>query len=296
MSKKSVLSIILISVIALFSLWPASAQDTQTLTVFAASSLTDAFNEMATAFKATNPNVDIAFNFGGSSTLAAQLAEGAPADVFASANNKQMQVTIEAGRIVDPAVTFARNRLVVVIPADNPAHIKTLHDLATPGVQLILAAPGVPVRDYTDTMLEKLAADADYGDDYRQAVLANLVSEEDNVRQVVAKIALGEADAGVVYLSDVTPDIANTVITLDIPDEVNTIASYPIAITKDSALPELAQAFVDFVLSEDGQAILTHWNFISKCPEIQMEVTPEATLEAEMTKTPYDASAEAGCP
>ncbi len=115
------------------------------------------------------------------------------------------------------------------------------------------------------------------------------------IGQEVAKIALGEADAGVVYLSDVTPDTADAVITIDIPDAVNTLASYPIAITNDSALAELAQAFVDFVLSDDGQAVLTHWNFIGKCPDIQMEATPEATLEAEMTEAPYDSSAEAGC-
>ena len=144
----------------------------------------------------------------------------------------------------------------------------------------MLAAPDVPVRTYTDAMLEKLAADEAYGETFREAVLANVVSEEDNVRQVAAKVALGEADAGIVYSSDVTPDIAEDVITFPIPDEVNTLASYPIAITDDTPNPELAQAFVDYVLSEDGQATLVKWGFVSV---IEPEATPEPEMTAEAT-------------
>ncbi|MBZ0300711.1 MAG: molybdate ABC transporter substrate-binding protein, partial [Anaerolineae bacterium] len=227
-----------------------SAQSSQTLVVFAASSLTDAFEEIGTAFQAAQPGVKVLFSFGGSSALATQLAEGAPADVFASANTRQMQVAQEAGRISGSPLTFAKNRLVLIVPADNPANIQSLRDLANPGVRLVVAAPAVPVRDYTDVMLDRLAADPNYGEEYRQAVVANIVSEEDNVRQVAAKVALGEADAGTVYISDVTPDIADQVIAIPIPDDLNTIATYPIAVTDDSALPELAQTFVDFVRSE----------------------------------------------
>ncbi|RPJ35503.1 MAG: molybdate ABC transporter substrate-binding protein, partial [Planctomycetaceae bacterium] len=169
---------------------PALARADETITVFAASSLTDAFEEIGAAFEAENPGVDVVFNFGSSSSLATQLAEGAPADVFASANPKQMQVAQDAGRITGSPRIFARNRLAVIVPADNPAGIESVTDLAKPGLLLVLAAPGIPVRDYTDTMLDQL------GEDMKSAVLANLVSEEDNVRQVVAKVALGEADAG----------------------------------------------------------------------------------------------------
>ncbi|MFW5748758.1 MAG: molybdate ABC transporter substrate-binding protein [Chloroflexota bacterium] len=233
------------------------------LIVFAAASLTDAYETIADAFEAENPGVNVLFNFGGSSMLAAQLLQGAPTDVFASANPRQMQVAQEGGRIATEPRTFARNRLVLVVPADNPANIESLRDLANPGVNLILAVPEVPVRVYTDTMLERMAADPAYGEAYRAAVLDNLVSEEPNVRQVSAKVALGEADAGVVYLSDVTPDIADDVIVLPVPDAFNTNATYPIAVVSDSRQPELAQAFIDFVLSDAGQDMLVAWGFVS---------------------------------
>src|SRR5687768_15727441 len=168
------------------------AQSRQTLVVFAAASLTDAFEDIATQFEAQH-NVEILFNFGSSSDLAAQLAESAPADVFASANHTQMNNAINAGRIAGSPQTFAQNRLVLIVPFDNPAAISNLADLANDGVKVVLAAEGVPVRDYTNTMLDRLAADAAYGEDYRTAVSTNIVSEEQNVRQVAAKIALGEA-------------------------------------------------------------------------------------------------------
>jgi molybdate transport system substrate-binding protein len=257
------------------------AQSDQTLTVFAAASLTDAFEEVATAFEAANPGVDVLFNFAGSSDLAAQLAEGAPADVFASANNRQMTAARDAGRVTVKPVTFVKNRLVLIVPVENPANIAGLRDLANEGVLLVLAAPDVPVRDYTNTMLDRMAADPGYGESYREAVMANVVSEEQNVRQVAAKVALGEADAGIVYLSDVTPDISDQVIALPIPDSLNTIATYPIAITNDTANPELAQAFVDYVTSEEGQATMETWNFVpARIPELPNSVTlgEEGTL------------------
>jgi len=239
------------------------AQGNQQLVIFAAASLTDAFEAMATAFEAEHPNVEILYNFSGSSTLSTQLSQGAPADLFASANPNQMQSAVDEGRIAGTPQTFAQNRLVLIVPADNPANITSLDDLATDGISLILAAPDVPVRTYTDTMLDLLLNDPAYGQLYRDAVMANLVSEEPNVRQVSAKIAFGEADAGIVYLSDVTPDIAEDVLAFPIPNDINTIATYPIAITDDSPNPDLAQEFIDFVLSPTGQSILEEWGFES---------------------------------
>lgn len=272
MSRNTFVSVLIVLSIVL-AVAPASAQDT-TLVVFAASSLTDTFEAVAADFEAANPGVDILFNFAGSSDLAAQLDAGAPADVFASANNRQMQAAVDAGRIGGSPVTFAKNRLVMIVPSDNPANISELRDLANPGVLLVLAAPGVPVRDYTNTMLDRLASDPAYGESYREAVMANLVSEEENVRAVAAKVALGEADAGVVYLSDVTPDISDDVLALPIPDSLNTIATYPIAVTDDTTHPELAQAFVDYVLSDAGQATLSGWNFVpAQIPELPNTVT-----------------------
>lgn len=257
------------------------AQEGQTLVVFAAASLTDAFTEIGEAFEAENPSVDVIFSFGSSSLLAAQLAEGAPADIFASASASQMTVAQESGRIAGTPRIFVKNRLVLITPVDNPANLAGLADLATEGVALVVAASAVPVREYTETMLARLAADPGYGEAYREAVIANIVSEEDNVRQVAAKVALGEADAGIVYLSDVTPDIAADVLTFPIPDAFNTIATYPIAVTDDSAVPEIAGSFVDFVLSDNGQAMLTSWNFVPV-----LETTEEGALVVQPSPTP----------
>jgi molybdate transport system substrate-binding protein len=240
----------------------ASAQAVSTVTVFAAASLTDAFEAIATAFEAQSPNVEVIFNFGGSSTLAAQIIEGAPADVFASANAQQMQVVVEAGLIRGTPRVFARNRLVLITPSDNPAQIIGLPDVARAGVALIVAAPNVPIRDYTNTLLDQLALDPAYGAAYRTAVLSNIVSEEDNVRQISAKIALGEGDAGIVYFSDVTPDLADAVQIFPIPDAVNTVAEYPLALVQTAVPPTAARDFVLFVRSRAGQCILARWNFI----------------------------------
>ena len=257
------------------------------LTIFAAASLTDAFLELAAVFTEAHPDTRFSFNFGGSSTLAAQIDQGAPADLFASANIRQMQMACEAGRIGGEPVIFARNRLVLITPADNPAGIESLSDLANPGLLLLLASPGVPVRDYTDAMLDQMADDPAYGPDYRAAVLANLVSEEDNVRHVAAKVALGEADAGIVYSSDVTPDIAEQVQRFSIPDEVNTLAIYPVAITDNPANPALAQAFIDLLLSDEGQAVLMRWGFISAQDAVE-EADAEATPESRDTNPETD--------
>mgnify|MGYP000288819885 CR=1 FL=1 len=254
-------------VVLLLGLQGVRAQ--QTLTVFAAASLTDAFTEIEGAFEAANSGVDVVYNFGSSSTLATQIVEGAPGDVFASANSRQMRVVRDAELLAGSPRTFVKNRLVLIVPADNPANIQGLGDLDHPGVRLVLAAPDVPVRDYTDTMLERMAASPLYGEEYRTAVLANVVSEEDNVRQVVAKVLLGEADAGIVYVSDVTPDASTQVIAFPIPDALNTIATYPIGILSSSANAELAQVFIDYLLSDEGQDTLVRWNFISvRIPEV----------------------------
>jgi len=248
---------------------PGMAQPQRTLIVFAASSLINVFEDIASEFEAANPGVDVLFSFGGSSVIAAQLVEGATADVFASANDAQMALVREASRIAGEPVIFAGNRLALIVPADNPAGIAAIRDLAEPHVMLVAAMPGVPVRSYMDMMFARLAADPEYGDAFRRAALANVVSEEQNPRQVVAKIALGEGDAGIVYFSDAASSLNNQVIAIPIPDEFNPIATYPIAAINDSIQPELAAAFIDFVLSEAGQAALIRWNFIpASSPEL----------------------------
>jgi molybdate transport system substrate-binding protein len=234
----------------------APAPQTGEVVVFAASSLTDAFEEIAVEFEAAHPAVDVLANYASSSDLAIQLGEGAPADVFASANQTQMTVAADAGRIAGEPAIFVTNYLTIIVPADNPAGIETYTDLANEGIQLILAAPGVPIRDYSDQSIALMGDAA-----FQAAVYANLVSEEPNVRQVATKVSLGEADAGIVYTSDVTPDIAASVLKIEIPADLNVLASYPIAVVTEAPSGNLAQAFVDFVLGTDGQAILQSWGF-----------------------------------
>lgn len=241
---------------------PSEAALSGMLTVFAAASLTDAFDEIATVFEAANPGVEITFNFAGSQQLAAQINEGAPADVFASANRSQMDVAIEGSRVISGAPrTFVRNRLVVITPADNPAGITSLRDLTKPGLRLILADKAVPVGQYSLDFLAKASALPEYTASYSPTVLANVVSYEENVRSVLTKVALGEGDAGIVYTTDAALDAAN-IQQIAIPDELNTIASYPIAPIADSPNPALAQAFIEFVLAPAGQQILAKYGFI----------------------------------
>lgn len=240
---------------------PAAANFTgQTLSVFAASSLTDAFGEIGQAFtEQTGAEVD--FNFGGSNILRQQLEQGARAGVFASANVAEMQKAQAAGLLAGPPLPFVKNRLTVILPKDNPAGLSNLRDLAEKNHKLVLAAPNVPVGGYARDTLRRLAEDPAYGANFAERVLANLVSDETNVRQVVSKVGLGEADAGIVYVSDVTPSARARLTEIPIPDNVKTIATYPLAVLADAPNPDLAQAFIDYVQSPAGQAILREWGF-----------------------------------
>jgi molybdate transport system substrate-binding protein len=242
---------------------PPTQPPAVTLNVFAASSLTASFGDIGKAFEAAHPGVTITFNFAGSQQLATQINAAAPADVFASANQAQMDVVTKAGRI-DPSASkpFVNNRLVVIFPKANPAGIQTLQDLAKPGLKLILADKSVPVGQYALNFLDNAVKDGSFGASYKDNVLKNVVSYELDVKSVLAKVALGEADAGIVYTTDAATDTTGQTIQLAIPDNLNVIAVYPIAVVKDSANLSLAQAFVDFVLSPDGQAILTKYGFI----------------------------------
>ena len=232
------------------------------LTVFAAASLTEAFSRIADVLQTANPGLSITYNFAGSQALVAQLAEGAEADVFVSANTMQMRAAQDEGVIAGETVTFARNRLAIVVPADNPAGIATPADLAKEDIKLILAAPDVPVGQYAREAICRMGAGvATYGEGFVDAVAGNIVSEEDNVRAVLAKVHLGEADAGIVYTSDVSADVAGEVAVIEIPDAVNVIASYPIAAVNggDQAL---ATAFIAYLLGPVGQAMLAEFGFL----------------------------------
>ncbi len=232
------------------------------LTVFAASSLTDAFKEEKQAFEAAHPGVTVEFNFAGSPTLVTQLGQGARADVLATADQKNMDAALQSGLVLNAVTTFARNKLAVIVPKSNPGDIASPFDLAKSGLKLVLAQRGVPAGDYARQILQNMEAGPRGGAGFADKVLANLVSEEANVKAVVTKVQLGEADAGIVYVTDVTPDVAGDVMLIEIPDSLNVIAAYPIAVTSNAADPEIAQAFIKFILSAQGQHILEGHGFL----------------------------------
>lgn len=230
-----------------------------TLTVLAASSLTDAFGELGKTFKEQNEGVTVRQSFESSSTLLTQIQQGAPADVFASAAQEEMDTAVKAGLVTGKPEVFVKNREVVMVPRDNPANIESLSDLAEPGVKLVLAQKDVPAADYAVEILGK--ANARYGDDFERDVLSNVVSREADVRASVNRVVVGDADATFGYASDYTPDIRDRVKVVPIPPDLNIIATYPIAALKDAKDPGLAKKWVDLVTSEEGQRVLEKWGF-----------------------------------
>ena len=234
----------------------------QRLTVFAAASLSDAFQRLGTTFERDHPGVRVELNLAGSQQLALQLMLGARADVFASADLRWMQAVRDSALVDGEPLIFARNRLVVLLPRANPAHLAGLADLARPGVKLVVAAQAVPVGRYTRELLDRLAGSPGFPADFRARVEANVVSLEENVKAVVAKVALGEADAGVVYGSDVTPDLRPRTRRIEIPARYNVTAEYPVAVLRGSRHPDLARAFVALLGSAVGDSALSRAGFL----------------------------------
>src|SRR5207302_2973036 len=218
--------------------------------------------DIATTFQQANPNATVTFNFGASTQLATQLGQGASADVFASADTTQMDNAKQAGAVTGQDQVFARNRLVLITPKDTPARINAIKDLANPGVKFVTAQPSVPIGQYTAQMLEKAAADPAYGADFKAKVVANTVSQEDNVRQVVSKVQLGEADAAVVYSTDATPQVRDQLRIIQLPDPLQSPVTYPIAVAGGNNAAG-GEAFVEFVLGAHGQDTLTKWGFLA---------------------------------
>jgi molybdate transport system substrate-binding protein len=234
------------------------------LTVFAAASLTESFGQMKTDHEVAHPGLTITFNFAGSQALVTQLTQGAPADVFASASKAQMDKAVAAGVIDGAPRLFTQNRLALIVPNDNPAGVHHTADLAKSGLKLVLAQADVPVGMYARQALCTAGANAaTYGDGFVTRVAANVVSEEDNVKAVVTKVQLGEADAGIVYTTDVTPDVAGDVTVIPLEPAINVVAKYPIAPVRGGKV-DLAAAFIAYVLGPDGQATLAKFGFEPK--------------------------------
>ena len=214
--------------------------------VSAAASLTDAFGEMEAAFEAVNPEIDVLLNFASSSTLREQILEGAPVDVYASANTANMDLVIAAGG-AEEDVTFVTNSLQIAVPEGNPGEIVGLEDFSNPDLLIGLCVAGVPCGEFGREALR------------RAGVVPEVDTEEPNVRALLTKIESGELDAGIIYLTDVQSSEA--IEGIEIPREFNVVAEYPIAVLANAPHPRQAEAFLKFVLSEEGQAILQSYGF-----------------------------------
>jgi molybdate transport system substrate-binding protein len=236
---------------------PAPVRREDKLVVFAAASLREAFTSLGDAFKKTHAGVEVTFNFAGSQELRTQIEHGAPADVFASADQRHMNELRAQKKVVAPAV-FARNEPVVVVSKEQASTLRSLGDLPN-ARRIVVGGPDVPIGRYTLQILDK--ASKSLGGDFRARVEARVVSHELNVRQVLAKVTLGEADAGVVYRTDAAT-AADRVAIVTIPAELNVIAEYPIAAVEGAAHPELARAWLGLVLSAKGREALGRAGFI----------------------------------
>jgi molybdate transport system substrate-binding protein len=232
------------------------------LTIFAAASLTGAFTELGRLLERRQPGLEIRFNFAGSQQLAAQLDQGAAADLFASADARWMRHAVERGLVAGAPVVFARNRLVLLLPASNPGRIDRLQDLARPGLKLVLAAEAVPAGGYSRAVLARLERAPGFPAGFAARALANVVSNEENVKGVVAKAQLGEADGGFAYRSDVTSAVAARVKVVEIPAAQNVTAEYPVAVLAGSPNEPAARAFVRLLLGAEGQAVLRRHGFL----------------------------------
>ena len=214
----------------------------------AAASLTASFTELGDAFMAANPGTTVAFDFGSSSDVVARIDEGAPTDMFASADTKNMDKLVAGAGVAADPVIFATNELQIIVAKGNPKGITGVGDLANPDLLVVACAPDVPIGGYTQKVFDAAG------------VTVTPVSLEENVKGIVTKVTLGEADAGVVYRTDVlaTAEKAEGV---DIPAAINVRATYPIAVTKDAGNADLARAFLAYVLSADGQRVLQTYGF-----------------------------------
>jgi len=230
---------------------PSAPEISGNLTVLAAASLTDAFTVIGDQVHRKYPGISTMFSFAGSPTLATQIQQGAPADVFASADEANMLKVTGGGFSSGTPSVFAHNKLEIAVQAGNPKHITSVTDLSSPGLKVVVCAPGVPCGTYSTSTFNKAG------------IKVTPVSQEQDVKSVLTKVGLGEADAGIVYVTDV--EAAGKQVTgVTIPDNLNTTAEYPIAELKTTRSGPAAQAFIDFVLGPDGQATLARFGFESK--------------------------------
>jgi len=242
---------------------PTAAPQNVTLAVFAAASLSGAFNETIADYEALHPNVKIVPQYAGTQVLVTQVQQGASADVFASASTSYMTTLVKGGYMVNSSVAnFTENKLALIVPTNNPANISSLSDLNKSGVKVVICASTVPCGSYTLQVLNKTVNNSAYGPTFKASVLKNVVSQETDVNSAVSKIALGEADVAFVYQSDVPASMQSQVKVIALPENVNVLAIYPIGVLAQSKNQGVAQDFENYVLSANGTAILDKYHFI----------------------------------
>jgi molybdate transport system substrate-binding protein len=227
----------------------AAAKPTGTVVVFAATSLTEAFDKIGAQFEAANPGVTVKFNYNGSSSLATSINQGAPADVFASAAPKNMETVTSVGNASGTPKVFARNTGEIIVEKGNPKGIKSVSDLANPALKVVVCAPEVPCGQVATAIFKNAG------------VTVKPVSQEQNVGGVVTKVTLGEADAGIVYVTDVKANEGKAT-GVAIPANQNDITEYPIAELKDAPNATAAAAFISYVLGPEGQKVLASFGFL----------------------------------
>ena len=237
---------------------PASGDDVR-LTVFAAASLLGAMGEVASSYGAAHPRAELTLSTDSSAALATQIEQGAPADVFLSADTTNADRLAAAGLAAGDVVVFATNELAIIVPDGNPAGITSPADLARAGIRIVAAADAVPITRYAAALLANLANEPGYPPGFPDAYAANVVSREDNVRAVVAKIALGEGDAGIVYATDAASSSAIEVV--GVPESANVSAPYAGVAVAGSEEPAAARAFLGWVVGPGGQGVLERYGF-----------------------------------
>jgi molybdate transport system substrate-binding protein len=230
------------------------------LTIYGAASLKGVLEKVKTAYETANPGTTLTISTDSSATLETQIEQGAPADVFLSADTTNPRKLVDKGLADGAAVTFAGNKLTIIVPTANPAGITTPGDLAKTGVKIIAAGDEVPITKYAKQLIDNLAKETGYPADLAAKYAVNIASKEDNVKAVVAKIELGEGDAAIVYVTDAKA--STKVTTIDVPDTANVPATYAGVVVKASKNAGAAQAFVAWFAGPDGQAILTIIGFL----------------------------------
>jgi molybdate transport system substrate-binding protein len=257
------------------------AEQPKELAIFCAASLTGAFGEIGLMYK-NETNINVVFNFDGSQVLRTQIENGAYADIFVSANKKQMNLMKNEGLTNNSSITvFTKTKPVIIVPKDNLAKIQNISDLVKPGIKIVIGTKDVPIGDYTLQIMSRLSNDSAFGPEFKKKFMANVVSQEINVNYITSKVALGEADAGIAYDSDITKDLGAKITKIEIPNKYNVIAEYPMGILKQSKYPAQDQEFINLVKSDRGMAILEKYGFE---PTANPETPANATVTATTTK------------